>query len=137
MGKILNISSGSRENIDKQKPLLFSKWYGIPFLEIALLVVTFIVDIFSSNYVGHIYAVIFISFVGLPILSLIPLRFFSVDLLFISLGVLGILILKFSGDTATVGLGWVSLFLLGLGVSGVCCLTRRILANILTKITCS
>lgn len=55
MGKILNISSGSRENIDKQKPLLFSKWYGIPFLEIALLVVTFIVDIFSSNYVGHIY----------------------------------------------------------------------------------
>ncbi|OIR44855.1 hypothetical protein BJP07_05210 [Corynebacterium sp. NML130628] len=110
------------------RPLFLAKWCGIPFIEIALLLTMFAVDHFSESDVEFFYVIVLLSFLGLLPLSLVPIRFFFVDILFVLLGVAGYLIIQYSGETAGVGLGWICMLLLGLGVGGVCCLIRRVLA---------
>lgn len=114
--------------MSSNRPLFRAKWCGIPFIEIALLLTTFAVDCFSESDVELIYVIVLLSFIGLLPLSFVPIRIIYVDILFLLLGVAGYLIIKYSGETAGVGLGWICMLLLGLGVSGVCCLIRRVLA---------
>lgn len=117
--------------MSSNRPLFLAKWCGIPFIEIALLLTTFAVDCFSESDVELIYVIVLLSFIGLLPLSFVPIRIFYVDILFLLLGVAGYLIIQYSGETAGVGLGWICMLLLGLGVSGVCCLIRRVLALML------
>ncbi len=117
--------------MSSNRPLFRAKWCGIPFIEIALLLTTFAVDHFSESDVEIFYVIVLLSFIGLLPLSFVPIRVFFVDILFLLMGVAGYLIIKYSGETAGVGLGWICMLLLGLGVSGVCCLIRRVLALIL------